>query len=145
MNDMSPIDWALRPLRHYAAFEGRSPRQEYWWFALFQWLAYIALAIIFFAVAADAGESGGPGSGFWTMLALFLLLILALFLPNLAVMIRRLHDQNLSGWYALLFFIPYVGGIVAIVFMCIPGTKGPNRFGRDPYEVEDGYLEQVFT
>jgi uncharacterized membrane protein YhaH (DUF805 family) len=140
---MSPIDWALQPLKRYADFDGRSPRPEFWWFALFQWLGYIGAIIIFIAVTAAAVQSGGPGAGFWTIFAIILLAILALFIPNLAVMIRRLHDQNLSGWLCLLFFIPYAGGIVMIVFMCLAGTKGPNRFGPNPYDTD--YLEGVFA
>jgi uncharacterized membrane protein YhaH (DUF805 family) len=140
---MSPIAWAFQPIRRYADFESRSPRPEYWWFFLFQCLGYIGLMIVIIAVVAASAQSGGPGAAFWTLFALIFLAMLALFLPNLAVMIRRLHDQDLSGWFCLLFFIPYVGGIVAIVFMCIPGTKGLNRFGPDPYDT--GYLGEVFA
>ena len=46
--------------------------------------------------------------------------------------VRRFHDQDMSGWFYFLRFIPYVGGIVLIVFMCMQGTKGENRFGYDP-------------
>ena len=62
------------------------------------------------------------------------LFILAGIIPSIAVTVRRLHDQNLSGWMYLLGFIPYVGGIVLIVFMCLEGTKGENRFGPDPMD-----------
>jgi uncharacterized membrane protein YhaH (DUF805 family) len=75
---------------------------------------------------------------------LVVLLVIALVIPNLAVMVRRLHDQNLSGWFILLFFIPYVGSIVMIVFMCIRGTDGPNRFGSDPFG-DERHLERVFA
>ena len=56
-----------------------------------------------------------------------ILVMLALFIPNLACMARRFHDQDLSGWLILLSFIPYVGSLIIIVFMCIRGTDGPNR------------------
>ena len=140
---MSPIDWALQPLKRYADFEGRSPRAEYWWFSLFQWIAYIALFVIWIGIAAGTASPDGPSGGFWLVFVVFMLLLLGLFLPNLAVLIRRLHDQDLSGWFCLLFFIPYIGGLIAIVFMCIGGTRGPNRFGPDPYDTD--HLEQVFA
>ena len=140
---MSPIDWALQPLKRYADFEGRSPRAEYWWFVLFQWIGYIALFIIWIGLAAGTASPDGPGGGFWLIFVIFMLMVLGLFLPNLAVMIRRLHDQDLSGWLCLLFFIPYIGGLLAIVFMCIGGTTGPNRFGPDPYDTD--HLEEVFA
>ena len=142
---MSPIDWAKLPLQRYADFEGRSPRSEYWWFCLFQMLAWTALIILVFVGIgmSNLGPGGAPGTMFWVALGLCVLLGLGLFLPNLAVQVRRLHDQDLSGWFILLFFIPYIGGIIAIVFMCIKGTIGPNRFGPDPFEEQ--HLETVFA
>lgn len=137
---MSPIDWALRPLNRYFDFDGRSPRSEYWWFQLFQWIAYLVLGVIFGMIG---GAFGGSDAGFLTAMILVLLLMIAFLLPNLAAMVRRLHDQDLSGWLCLLFFNPYVGGLICVVFMCIRGTQGPNRFGPDPF-VED-HLERVFA
>jgi len=46
-----------------------------------------------------------------------------------AVTVRRFHDQNRSGWFFLLNLIPYVGGLVVLVFMLLPGTPGDNNFG----------------
>lgn len=140
---MSPIDWALQPLKRYADFEGRSPRAEYWWFVLFQGIAYVAVGIMWIAVAAATASPDGPSGVFWFLFAVLMLMMLGLFLPNLAAQIRRLHDQDLSGWFCLLFFIPYIGGIIMIVFMCIGGTPGPNRFGPNPYDTD--HLEQVFA
>lgn len=34
----------------------------------------------------------------------------------------------------LLGFIPYVGGIIVLIFMCLEGTRGPNRYGPDPLD-----------
>lgn len=141
---MSPFNWALQPLKRYADFSGRSPRAEYWWFSLFQWLCIIAVIIVIIAAAgASAGTDGPPGAGFWISFALIGLGILALVLPNLAVQVRRLHDQDLSGWFILLFFIPYLGWLIQLVFMCIGGTRGTNRYGPDPYF--DERLEDVFA
>jgi len=61
-----------------------------------------------------------------------LLLILALLVPAIAVQVRRFHDQDKSGWFVLLAFIPIIGSIAVLVFMCLSGTDGPNRFGNDP-------------
>jgi uncharacterized membrane protein YhaH (DUF805 family) len=72
------------------------------------------------------------GTGGWIMLALGILFALATFIPNLAVTIRRFHDQDKSGFFYFLAFIPFVGGIILLVFMCLEGTRGPNRFGPDP-------------
>ena len=53
-------------------------------------------------------------------------------MPAIAVQVRRFHDQDKSGWFVLLGLIPYVGGLIVLVFMCLPGTPGPNRFGPRP-------------
>jgi uncharacterized membrane protein YhaH (DUF805 family) len=139
---MTPIAWAVRPFKRYADFRGRSPRAEYWWFVLFQWLALMALVFLAVAVAGPSKESN---PFFGAFIVPFVIGFVGLIIPNIAVQVRRLHDQDRSGWFILLFVIPYVGGLIAIAFMCIPGTRGPNRFGADPYGSEDGYLEEVFA
>lgn len=57
---------------------------------------------------------------------------LAVFIPNLAVSVRRLHDSDRSGWWILIAFVPFIGGIWLLVLYLIGGTPGPNRFGPDP-------------
>jgi uncharacterized membrane protein YhaH (DUF805 family) len=47
---------------------------------------------------------------------------------TLAVAVRRLHDSGRSGFWWLIGFIPIVGTIVLIVFYCLPGTPGPNKY-----------------
>ena len=51
-------------------------------------------------------------------------------IPALAVSVRRLHDTNKSGWYYLMGFIPYVGGIIMLVFYASEGTLGKNKYGK---------------
>jgi uncharacterized membrane protein YhaH (DUF805 family) len=57
---------------------------------------------------------------------------LAVLIPSIAVTVRRLHDTDRSGWWFLIQLIPIVGGIILLVFVCLEGTRGPNRFGADP-------------
>jgi uncharacterized membrane protein YhaH (DUF805 family) len=59
---------------------------------------------------------------------------LATFLPSLAVGIRRLHDRDQTGWWILLGLIAVIGWIILIVWFCMRGTVGPNRFGPDPLQ-----------
>ena len=68
----------------------------------------------------------------WVVFGLLILWWLFTLVPNIAVAIRRMHDQDKSGWMILLGFIPFVGGIILLVFMLLDGTRGPNRFGPDP-------------
>jgi uncharacterized membrane protein YhaH (DUF805 family) len=137
---MSPVAWAVRPIKRYADFSGRSPRAEYWWFILFQWVSLIALVVLAVAVVGDAKESNPFFGAFIVPLVIG---FFCLIIPNIAVRVRRLHDQDRSGWFVLLFIIPYIGSVIAIIFMCIRGTSGHNRFGPDPYEGD--YLEEVFA
>lgn len=124
------MDWMLMPLKRYADFNGRSRRKEYWMFTLFTLIVYVVLyALMFMGMDYQTGQPGGLG-----MLAMGLLGIFALgvLVPSIAVAVRRFHDQDKSGWFVLLAFIPIIGGLILLVFMCLEGTRGPNRFGEDP-------------
>ena len=110
-------------LTDYAKFSGRAPRSEYWFFALFTALTEIAGEIIDISVFRI-----GHGS-------FSLLIQLALLIPSLAVLVRRLHDIDRGGWWCLIVLIPFIGMIVLLVWACTRGTAGPNRFGADPLAV----------
>lgn len=127
------LEWMLMPYRRYADFSGRSRRKEYWMFTLLSVIVSIVLVGLLFG-GMSASETGEPQMGVLGYLGAGLLgiFVLASFIPSLAVQVRRFHDQDKSGWFILLGFIPYVGGIIALVFMCLEGTRGPNRFGPDP-------------
>lgn len=125
------MEWMLLPLKRYADFEGRSQRMEYWMFQLGIFAVVMVWAIIF-AVFGGLSEGGGMNALATIWAVLGGIAMLGLIVPSIAVTVRRFHDQDKSGWFYLLSFIPYVGGIVVFVFMCIEGTRGPNRFGEDP-------------
>lgn len=130
------MEWMLMPYRRYADFSGRSQRKEYWMFALFQFIvAMVLLAIMFVGGMGSVNEMTGqaePGTLFYIGIGLLVIFGLGSFIPSLAVSVRRFHDQDKSGWFLLLQLIPYIGGIIVLVFMCLDGTRGPNRFGPDP-------------
>jgi uncharacterized membrane protein YhaH (DUF805 family) len=141
------MEWMIMPLKRYADFSGRSRRKEYWMFTLGLILAFLLLFALFAAFAATAGSSGSDdfesmvgGTG----VIVFVVAYLAILIPSIAVQVRRMHDQDKSGWFVLLSLIPYIGGIIIFVFMCMEGTKGPNRFGPDPKN-PDGDLGDVFS
>jgi uncharacterized membrane protein YhaH (DUF805 family) len=130
------MEWMIMPLKRYADFSGRSQRQEYWMFVLFNilfWAVFITAGVAAVAATSGFGQTGSdaPPVLLWVFLGVGLLIALATFIPTLAVIVRRLHDQNLSGWLYCVSFLPF-GSIVILVFMCIDGTPGPNRFGPDP-------------
>lgn len=186
MQKLSPIGWAVRPLKSYANFSGRASRAEFWWFFLFVMLVYFAFWIV---LIASIGASVSPAVGSqpsFAMLGAFgaagifmILFYLVLLLPMIAVQVRRLHDTNRSGWWLGVFWLMYpfymvllvgtslsnmrsgtapgaglaigsgifalaffVYSIVLLVFFCLRGTQGPNRFGGDPYGEN---IEEVFA
>jgi uncharacterized membrane protein YhaH (DUF805 family) len=100
----------------YAMFRGRSSRSAYWWWTLFYVLILIGATII------DAAAKTPVFSA---------LAWLAFIVPNLAVLVRRLHDTDRSGWWVLIGLIPFVGAIVLIVFACTDSGH-PNKYGDGP-------------
>ena len=114
------MEWMLMPLKRYADFSGRSRRKEYWMFVLFVVIVYVVLALLGWALGETAATA---------LLGIFALGIL---IPSIAVQVRRFHDQGKSGWFVLLGFIPLVGGLIVLVFMCLEGDQGPNEYGPDP-------------
>jgi uncharacterized membrane protein YhaH (DUF805 family) len=110
--------------RNYVNFTGRAFRSEFWYWCLFGFLASVVAEIVDLVLFPGSFSSGAtPISS---------LVSLALLLPGLGVLVRRLHDTDRSGWWVLLGLIPLIGLIVLIVWCCKRGTLGPNRFGPDP-------------
>lgn len=139
--------WMTLPLRRYADFSGRSRRLEYWMFTLGYVLVAVVIAVIAAVFGAFSYDSDSPPAN--GLPALWLLLLglsgLALIVPSIAVQVRRFHDQNRTGWLVLLSFIPYIGGLIVLVFMCLPGTPGPNRYGPDPKDPHGHNDVDVFS
>jgi uncharacterized membrane protein YhaH (DUF805 family) len=137
-------------LTKYLVFSGRASRSEFWFFALFVFLCKTAAAAVDSAIW-HSRIGNGPFST---------IVLLALFLPQISVQVRRLHDTDRSGWWLLAFLVPtllaflaypaslenpalnavrgvaiiaaIVSFITLIVWFVVPGTIGSNRFGPDP-------------
>jgi len=128
------------PLKRYFDFSGRSRRKEYWLFVILIWVLLIVAMILdaklgLGGTATSSSEFGDgtasasfnvSGGGIITLIVGALIII-----PGLAVSVRRMHDQDKSGWWIL---VPIAG---AIMVMFIGGTAGPNRFGPDPKGAAD--------
>ena len=129
------MEWMILPYRRYFEFSGRSRRREYWMFVLFTVLVNLVIDMVFGTRTGGLGPNGAnfamsvQGGAGGLIAGLF---SLATLIPSLAVSIRRLHDQDRTGWLLLLVLIPFLGWFALLVLMCLEGTRGPNRFGGDP-------------
>ena len=108
---MSFIDAIKSVFSQYAGFTGRARRSEYWWFTLFNMI-----------VSGIIGAILPNFEWIWTIIV---------FLPGLAVCIRRLHDVGKSGWFYLWFLLPLVGWIILLIQLCKDSTED-NQWGPNP-------------
>ena len=144
------VELMFQPLKKFAEFNGRARRTEYWLFVLFECLLLLGLLILFAAIAAvfptDAsGQLSDQGASIAGGLVLVgVLIYLVLFLPRLAVLVRRLHGTDNSGWLVLLAIVP-LGGIVLFIFTLLDGTAGTNQHGPDPKGRGQPRVADAFT
>ena len=130
------MDYMLMPFMRYFDFAGRSRRKEYWMFFVLNLIIITVMTTVLFGLGFSmdpyAASSGGPVT--WLIFAVLGLYSLIVLIPSIAVQVRRFHDQDKSGWFVLINFVPYIGGLIVLVFMLLEGTRGPNKYGPDPKE-----------
>lgn len=119
------MEWYLLAFRKFAEFKGRSPRKEYWMFTLFNLLIALGLGMLAGLVGGKEGGLTDVVSGLYT---------LVVFVPSLALSVRRLHDIGKSGWWMLITLIPLVGPLIMLFFMVKDSQPGTNEYGPNPKE-----------
>jgi uncharacterized membrane protein YhaH (DUF805 family) len=133
--------WIIMPWRRCFDFSGRSCRKEFWLFTLLQFIAFAWLALWIINIFAAIGRASKQGEAIYidgvardlgTPLALVGVVLLATFIPTIALQVRRFHDQDRPGALVLLNLVPAGGNLLVLVLMYLPGTKGDNRYGPDP-------------
>ena len=108
-------------LGKYATFKGRASRAEFWYWTLFTWLLSVA------AMFVDSALGGGMAAAEPGMQLVSSLVILVIWVPTMAVSVRRLHDVNRSGWWFLLVFT-VLGGVLLLYWFAMPGKDAGNRY-----------------
>jgi uncharacterized membrane protein YhaH (DUF805 family) len=116
---MSPVQALRSVLRGFTDFDGRASRSEYWW-----WQGWLLLGAV----------------AWWTLWAslpvvaelLAVVLLLAIIVPGLAVLVRRLHDTGRSGGWILVGLIPLLGELTLLYFTLKDSEDGPNAWGPPP-------------
>ena len=103
----------------YVDFAGRSTRSDYWWVCLGNFILYIPLYMAYGAAMANPDSEAAIMTlgliGF-----VYFIFGLAVFLPGLALTVRRLRDAGFH--WALIFvgFVPFVGSIALLVLLAMP-------------------------
>ena len=105
-------------------FSGRAGRPEFWWFFLFGCLVSFGAAVLDAILGLDFDSGAFANSG-----VIGIVSSLALFLPQLAVNVRRLHDTGRSGWWVLIVLVPCLGLIMMLVFCVTRGEAHANKYG----------------
>lgn len=121
------MNYYLSVLKNYAVFSGRARRSEYWFFALFNFVIAIVLGALDGILNLNIGKNTGVLGAIYS---------LAVFIPSIAVMVRRLHDTNRSGWWILIGLVPFLGALVLIVLAVLDSTPGANKYGPNPKDVQ---------
>ncbi|MDD3077923.1 MAG: DUF805 domain-containing protein [Paludibacter sp.] len=118
------FNWYLNALKHYFDFKGRARRREYWFFMLYN--------VIFLLIALSLDNVLGWANPVYHFGPLYNIYGLLLLIPNLSIIVRRLHDTDRRGFWILLVFIPVIGSIWILVLMLLNSKPGENKYGPNP-------------
>ena len=103
----------------FFGFDGRINRGQIW-------LGFVLLWAIDATVGAVAGFTS----------SLYYIVSLVVLWPYLAISVKRWHDRDKTGWWVLIWLIPVIGWIWALIELgFLLGTAGPNKYGPDPLAV----------
>jgi uncharacterized membrane protein YhaH (DUF805 family) len=108
----------------FFGFRGRISRQAYWLTFFF------IVAILGFALQPTIDPETGALSLRGSALAVAAMLVAII--ANIAIGVKRLHDFNAPGLFAVTLFVPGLSVIATLIIGLVPGNRGPNRFGEAP-------------
>ena len=131
------MEWYLKVVRdNYTNFKGRARRKEYWMFVLFNVIFILVAAILDNILGTTFKISSGYSDVSMPYGWIYLIYVLAIFIPGLAVLVRRLHDVGKSGGWIFIVLIPLIGAIWLLVLVCTEGISGDNIYGPSPKTVQ---------
>ena len=124
----------LKFIRSNTTMTGRVGRKTYWQFLGLSFALLIISGIIVSFIPEASSiiniETSSDPFSYAKVIGILCFLLLTVFVLNVCITIRRLHDRNMSGWWILLNIIPYIGGLI-IFIICgfLKGTVGKNKYG----------------
>ena len=128
------MNYYLSVLKNYANFTGRARRSEYWYFILFNFIFSIAALLIDYMLGSTINVEQSNGYSYTGIHLGYINILygLAVFIPGLAVLVRRLHDVGKSGWFFFICLIPLIGPIWLLILMFTDSKVGINQYGPNP-------------
>jgi len=128
------MKYYLSVLKNYANFNGRARRSEYWFFVLFNVIFSIVALIIDYLLGTRFDYEQAYGQSYINIHLGYINIFygLIMFIPGLAVLVRRLHDIGKSGWFVFICLIPLVGPIWLLVLLFTDSKPGVNQYGPNP-------------
>jgi len=132
------MKWFIKCIKNYTLFKGRASRTEFWYFILYWAIFYViiiavdrVLGLNFINLKTLPFSEYIPLANLYEEVGLLTVIYRPLtILPSLAVMSRRLHDINRSGWWCLMCVTPLV--IILFIFLCKKSDESENKFGLNP-------------
>lgn len=119
------VDAFKKMIANWKDFSGKATRADYWWaqlaYVIISMVAYIP-GIVLLAFAEDSTICGILG-GLLTLVVSIFFIFLAV--ADISLSIRRLRDAGFPWWFFFIGFIPTIGNIAFIVFMCFPSSDVP--------------------
>jgi len=120
------MNYYLKAFKNYFEFEGRANKSEFWYFVLFNILFSVTAMVVdrIFEIKTPLFQSDSVSR----------IYSIIVFIPGLALSVRRLHDTGKSGLYIFIVLIPVIGIIWLLVILAGEGTPGENKYGEKPEE-----------
>ena len=128
-------------LMHLRMFKGRLNRANFLFANICYWIIGFLVVWVLFAGQRDewlvnALEPSPSGA---TYLIGIILISIVLTVFHMSILIRRLHDLGLAGWWALMTYVPFINVALPIFLLVMPGDTGDNVYG--PKKLHMSFLE----